>query len=112
MPSTKVVPGYGNPGTVAGNPTGTWGTQPGGTPTVPAVGASPVTFTNATANMQALYVTGVAGTQFTLTKRGVILGTNLDAAADTSVMVAFLAPGESVILTYGGAAPVVVIDTP
>jgi len=117
---TRTLPGDGGyqeaiGGPACGLPAGgtTFGTQPGaGTPTTPAVAASPVTFTNATRNIQAFHVDGVAATTMTLTKRGVVIASAVDAAANNCSLFCLLGPGEAVIVTYSGAAPAVHIDTP
>jgi len=80
-------------------------------PAAIAVGASPFTYT-AGANIENVYLQSVAATTITVARRGVGIVNQVSPAATNSTVSILLAPGESIVVTYSGAAPVMIKDTP
>lgn len=80
-------------------------------PVAIAVGASPFTYT-AGANIEQVFLQSVAATTITVARRGVGIVNQVSPAATNSTVSILLGPGEAIVVTYGGAAPVMIKDTP
>ena len=80
-------------------------------PVAIVVGASPFTYT-AGANIEQIFLQSVAATTITVARRGVGIVNQVSPAATNSTTAILLGPGESIVVTYSGAAPVMITDVP
>ncbi len=75
-----------------------------------AVGASPFTYT-AGAQVENVYVQAAAAATTTVAKKGATLANMVTPAATNATVSVFLAPGESLVVTYT-VLPVMIADRP
>lgn len=105
MPATAGAPLAGPSGAAP------FGCQSAGAPAAITVTASPFTYTNNTANIQAVSVQHPASATITISKRGVQISNFVTAAATAGTVIILLGPGESIVVTYT-VAPTMQADTP
>lgn len=95
-----------------GLPSPLLGSNPIGAPVAAGLGASPATYTNATNQIQLLYINAGASATTTLTKNGQVIASAVTVAASGASLVAIVAPGQSIIVTFSAALTSQFVDTP
>lgn len=80
-------------------------------PAAITVGASPYSYV-AGANIEQVFLQSVAASTITVARRGVGIVNQVSPAATNSTVSIVLGPGETIVVTYSAAAPVMIKDTP